>query len=229
MLIDTIKNDLDTFAVLFDMDGVICHTNPYHAKAFAVFFDKYKIAYTDKEFEDHMFGKHNSYIMTHFFKREIVGDELLELEGEKEALFREIYKTEVQPLPHYIDFLHELKAEGFKTAVATSAPRANLELILDVLQIADKMDSLMASENVSRHKPHPEVYLRSAQNVGVDPTRCMVFEDSFSGVTAGRNAGMKVIGVLSSHPKEDLPPCAAYINDYSQISAAMVKKILLDR
>lgn len=217
---------MNQYAVIFDMDGVICHTNPYHAKAFAIFFEKYKIAYTDKEFEDHMFGKHNSYIMTHFFKRQILGEELIALEDEKEALFREIYQSEVKTLPNYLSFLDDLKANGFKTAVATSAPRANLELILDVLQIADKMDSLLASENVASHKPHPEVYLKSAENIGVDPANCVVFEDSFSGVTAGLNAGMKVVGVLSSHPKEQLPPCVAYLTDYAEINAAQVKNLI---
>ncbi|WDF67633.1 HAD family phosphatase [Sphingobacterium oryzagri] len=218
--------DQNGYAVIFDMDGVICHTNPFHAKAFAAFFDKYQIPYTDQEFEAHMFGKHNSYIMTHFFKRQIGGDELLALEGEKEALFREIYRSEVKTIPYYLEFLDELKAHGFKTAVATSAPRANLDLILDVLQIANKMDSLLASEDVNLHKPHPEVYLKSAENIGIDPTRCIVFEDSFSGVTAGINAGIKVVGVLSSHAKEELPPCVDYIRDYSEIDAGKVRDLI---
>ncbi len=217
---------MDPFAVIFDMDGVICHTNPYHAKAFEQFFDKYKIPYTEKEFEEHMYGKHNSYIMTHFFKREIIGKELQQLEEEKESLFREIYQQEVVPLPHYLPFLDDLKSAGFKTGVATSAPLANLKLILDSLQIDAKMDSLMASEDVSQHKPHPEVYLKSAEKLGVSPNACIVFEDSFSGVTAALNAGMKVVGVLSSHSREELPPCSLYINDYREINATRVLNLL---
>ena len=217
---------MDQFAVIFDMDGVICHTNPYHAKAFERFFDKYKVPYTEKEFEEHMYGKHNSYIMTHFFKRTIAGDELKQLEEEKESLFREIYKQQIDPLPHYLTFLDDLKSKGFKTAVATSAPKANLNLIVDKLQIGAKMESILASENVSQHKPHPEVYLKSADNLGIAPSACVVFEDSFSGVTAARNAGMKVIGVLSSHQKEDLPPCSLYIHDYSEIDADRVLALL---
>lgn len=217
---------MNAFAIIFDMDGVICHTNPYHAKAFEQFFDKYNIPYTEKEFEEHIYGKHNSYIMTHFFKRGIIGEELKQLEDEKESLFRDIYQQEVVSLPHYIPFLDDLKSAGFKTAVATSAPLANLELIVDALQIADKMDSLLASEDVTLHKPHPEVYLKSAAKLGVQPSECVVFEDSFSGITAALNAGMKVIGVLSSHRKEDLPPCSFYIHDYSEISPEKILEIL---
>ncbi|PRD56566.1 HAD family hydrolase [Sphingobacterium gobiense] len=217
---------MNPFAAIFDMDGVICHTNPYHAKAFEHFFDKYKIPYTEKEFEEHMYGKHNSYIMTHFFKREIIGEELKQLEDEKESLFREIYQQEIDPLPHYLPFLDDLKSAGFKTAVATSAPLANLKLIVDSLQIDTKMDSLMASEDVSQHKPHPEVYLKSAEKLGIPPNACVVFEDSFSGVTAAINAGMNVVGVLSSHSQEELPPCSLYINDYREINAACLMSLL---
>ena len=209
--------------VIFDMDGVICHTNPDHAKAFGAFFDKYQIPHSEKEFEDHMYGKHNGYIMSHFFNRPIIGEELKKLEDEKELMFREIYKDKVETIPHYLDFLAALKAHDFKTAVATSAPRANLDLIISALNIADKMDSMMSSEDVTAHKPNPEVYLKSAERVGVTPADCVVFEDSFSGVTAAINAGMKVVGVLSSHTKEELPPCNFYINDYSEVN---VNKIL---
>ena len=209
--------------VIFDMDGVICHTNPDHAKAFGAFFDKYQIPHSEKEFEDHMYGKHNGYIMSHFFNRPIIGEELKKLEDEKELMFREIYKDKVETIPHYLEFLAALKAHAFKTAVATSAPRANLDLIISALNIADKMDSMMSSEDVTAHKPNPEVYLKSAERVGVTPADCVVFEDSFSGVTAAINAGMKVVGVLSSHTKEELPPCNFYINDYSEVN---VNKIL---
>jgi HAD superfamily hydrolase (TIGR01509 family) len=212
--------------VIFDMDGVICHTNPHHVVAFETFFDKYKIPYTNEEFEKHMYGKHNGYIMTHFFKRPITGEELAKLEYEKEAMFREIYKEKVETISHYLEFLNELKSRGFKTAVATSAPRANLDLIISTLQIKDKMDSMMSSEDVTFHKPNPEVYLKSAERVGVSASDCVVFEDSFSGVTAGLNAGMKVVGVLSTHTKEELPPCDFYINDYSELNVDKILELL---
>jgi len=205
-------------AVIFDMDGVIVHTNPYHSQAFRAFFAKRDLSPTDEEFAQHMFGKSNSYILKHFLQREIVGEEFLELEDEKESLFREIYAPNVEPIRGFFEFVKDLKANGIKTAVATSAPRANLDLISGKLNLPAYMESFMASEDVTAHKPDPQVYLTSAQRLGVSPADCVVFEDSFSGVSAAINAGMKVVGVLTSHPKEELPPCDLYIEDYREMS-----------
>ncbi|MGK6352791.1 HAD family hydrolase [Parapedobacter sp. DT-150] len=220
---------MDRYAVIFDMDGVIAHTNPYHTEAFKHFFDKYQVSYTEQEFEKHMYGKHNSYIMTHFFKRAITGDEFKQLEDEKEALFREIYRSEVTPIAGFMEFLADLKKEGFRTGVATSAPRANLDLIMHGLRFEPLMESVLASEDVQLHKPDPEIYLKSAANLGVDPKNCVVFEDSFSGVSAAINAGAQVVGVLTSHTQEQLPPCQYYIHDYRDIDVARVKQLLAAR
>ncbi|WP_297335956.1 HAD family phosphatase [Algoriphagus sp.] len=201
-------------AILFDMDGVICHTNPFHSLAFKQFFSKRNLFPTEEEFSLHMYGKSNSYIMSHFFGRKIQGEELLELEEEKESLFREIYQYQVEPIAGFMDFFLKLKNKGLKTAVATSAPLANLELIAGKLNLFPHFESAMASEHVTKHKPDPEVYLKSAEKLNVHPADCIVFEDSFSGATAGLNAGMKVVAVLSSHSKEELPVCHYYIENY---------------
>ncbi|WP_288373473.1 HAD family phosphatase [uncultured Algoriphagus sp.] len=205
-------------AVIFDMDGVICHTNPYHSKAFRIFFEKRNVYPTEEEFAQHMYGKNNSYILSHFLGRKIEGQELLELEDEKEGLFREIYQHHVDPIPGFLEFLTILKSNNLKTGVATSAPLLNLELIAGKLNLYPHFESTFASEHVNKHKPDPEVYLKSASKLEVAPDRCVVFEDSFSGVMAAKNAGMKVVGVLSSHGKEDLPTCDLYIEDYSKLS-----------
>jgi len=150
-------------AVIFDMDGVICHTNPYHSLAFREFFSTRNLAPTDEEFAQHMFGKSNSYILSHFLKRKIEGEELLQLEQEKEGLFRKIYEPNVEPISGLVEFINNLKNNGAKLGVATSAPYANLELILNKVPIREILGSVMASEDVKKHKPDPEVYLTSAK------------------------------------------------------------------
>jgi len=207
------------------MDGVICHTNPFHSVAFQQFFAKRNLNPTEAEYQQHMYGKNNGYILSHFLGRKIDGEELLALEEEKESLFREIYKSEVKPIDGFLEFLQVLKSEGIKTAVATSAPRANLDLIVGTLKIGDRMESQLASEDVVNHKPDPEVYLKSATILKVAPENCVVFEDSFSGASAGLNAGMKVVGVLSSHSKEELPECHLYIDDYKELDLDTIKAL----
>jgi len=212
-------------AVIFDMDGVICHTNPYHSMAFREFFSTRDLAPTDEEFAQHMFGKSNKYILTHFLNRPVEGAEFLAMEEEKEGLFRKIYAPHVDPIAGFMPFINNLNANGVKLGVATSAPLANLELILSKVLVRDLLGSILGSEDVKKHKPDPEVYLKSAANLGLTPDQCVVFEDSFSGVSAGLNAGMKVVGVLTSHTKEELPPCSFYINDYKELSYIDVMRL----
>jgi beta-phosphoglucomutase len=207
------------------MDGVICDTNPYHSLAWKAFLDKFGITSSEEEFIAHMYGKSNNYILKYFFKREIIGEEFSLMEFEKEALFREIYAAHVKPITGLIEFIEDLKANSVKTGIATSAPYLNMELILSKLPLRDKMQSLLASEDVSTHKPNPEVYLKSASNLDISPERCVVFEDSFSGVTAGKAAGAKVVGVLSTYKIEELPVCDAYIADYQELSYQKIKDL----
>lgn len=213
-------------AVIFDMDGVICHTNPYHSKAFREFFSTRNLNPTDAEFAEHMFGKSNSYILSHFLKRTIGGDELMQMEDEKELLFRQLYEPHIEPIAGIVDFIADLNKNGVKLGVATSAPHANLELILSKVPIREKLGSILASEDVKKHKPDPEVYLTSASNLGVLPNQCIVFEDSFSGISAALNAGMKVVGVLSSHTKNELPPCDLYIENYRELDFLMIVSLI---
>lgn len=214
-------------AVIFDMDGVICHTNPYHSLAFREFFNKMNLAPTEQEFAEHMFGKSNSYIFSHFLNRPVTGEEFLQMENEKESLFRKIYAPHIAPIDGILAFITDLETNGVKLGVATSAPYANLELILSKVEIREKLGSILASEDVKNHKPNPEVYLASAANLGVTPEQCLVFEDSFSGVSAALNAGMKVVGVLTSHTQEELPPCDLYINDYTDLSFNKIKHLFV--
>lgn len=213
-------------AVIFDMDGVISHTNPHHSKAFEKVFAKRGLYPTEEEYAAHMYGKNNRYIFTHFLNREISESELNKLEEEKESLFREIYQDIVEPIDGLLPFLEDIYRQEKRIGVATSAPRANMDLIIDRLSIRSKFMSLLASEDVNTHKPDPEVYLRTADNLKVNPEDCLVFEDSASGVQAAINANMKVVGVLSSHHPTELPTCDFYIENYLDPQMDKIGEIL---
>src|SRR5690606_23613492 len=129
----------------------------------------------------------------------------------------------MSPLPGLMPFLTELKSAGYRLAVATSAPYPNLEMIIDGLNIRHFFDSILTSEDVQRHKPEPEVYIKSALNLGLKPEHCVVFEDSYSGVSAGLSAGAKVVGLLTSHTRDELPECSRYINHFEEITVPEVE------
>lgn len=214
------------YAAIFDMDGVIADTNPYHTLAFKQFFDKLQISFNEDDFKKHMYGRHNSYIMRYFIDPDLSDTEIAQLEKEKELIFREIYEQHAVPVNGLPDFLEDLRRHDFILGVATSAPRENMELILEKLNLKSFFSSTLSGNDVSKHKPDPQVYLQSAAQLGVDPRSCMVFEDSYSGATAGINAGMAVTAVLTSHPKDELPDCVDYIRDFTETSAAKVIALL---
>lgn len=202
------------------MDGVIINSNPTHLTSWKSYLKNNRIEASDEDLRNHMFGKSNSYIVKYFFKKEFSKEELQKMQTEKEALFREEFKETFESVPGIEVFMEELLANNVKLGIATSAPMANMQLTMSKLPVTAKVHSKMAEEDVEHHKPHPEVYLKSAINIGLEPSKCIVFEDSSSGITAGKAAGMKVVGVLTSFSKEELPPCDAYIKDFSEINFA---------
>ena len=224
--ISTHPHSIQMFAVIFDMDGVIADTNPTHDIAWRVFLERYDVFATDNDLRANMYGKHNSQILSYFLKRSLTQSEILDLQFEKEAIFREIYRPIAEPVKGFLHFLNDLKRNGVKTGIATSAPVENLDLILEVFPLRDKMESLLSERDVTRYKPEPDVYLQSAANLGVSPSQCVVFEDSISGVQAGLNAGMKVVGVTTTYTPAELPPCSAYVPDYQNIDFTFVQRLL---
>lgn len=217
---------MDKYAAIFDMDGVIAHTNPHHIEAFRIFFEKHQVTYNEDDFKQHMYGRHNSYIMRYFIDPDLSNGDIVSLENEKEALFREIYGSVAIPVNGLPAFLEDLKKHDFAFAVATSAPADNMNLILDKLDIRHFFDSTLSGDDVTRHKPDPQIYLQSAINLGVVPAHCMVFEDSYSGAKAGLNAGMAVTALLTSHTEDELPVCIDYISDFTETNADKVTALL---
>ncbi|MBC8112311.1 MAG: HAD family phosphatase [Verrucomicrobia bacterium] len=207
------------------MDGVIADTNPFHAIAWKQFLEKYQIFPSETDFQDFMYGKSNEFILKHFINPAFTEAAIEQLAFDKESLFRDIYLPHVQPVAGLVAWLEILNANHIITGVATSAPIENMDFILDKLNLRQHMQSLLSGNDVRKHKPDPEIYLKSAENLQVLPENCVVFEDSVSGVSAARNAGMKVVGVLTTYTPEQLPPCHAYISDYQGLTIDFLEKL----
>lgn len=207
-----------TLAALFDMDGVIVHTNPYHKKAFKIFLDKHNVSLTDEELKDHVYGRTNAEIFPYIFKDEYTPGKGEVWADEKEALFRDLYKKDVEPVNGLLNFLDELKRRGIKTAVGTSAPKENLNFIMESLGLRHYFDAFLHSADVTEGKPNPEIYLKAADRLEIAPKNCVVFEDSVAGVKAGLNAGMKVVAVATTHTAEEFDGVHLVIKDFDELT-----------
>lgn len=191
-------------AILFDMDGVVVDNLPYHVDAWLLFCERHNIPLTREIFYRELNGMNSKDTFEWFYQKEMSRAEVEVLEKEKEILYRGFYKEHMKPAAGLVTFLKALRAHGVKTALATSAGPGNIDFIVDGLGIRDQFDAIIGGAEVRKGKPDPEIYLKAAALVGVDPADCWVIEDSLQGIASGLNAGMQVVGITTSHTAEEL-------------------------
>ncbi len=184
-------------ACIFDMDGVIVDSTQIHTEAWIVYLRQHGIEIPD--LEARMLGKHNDEIVHDFFApRPLTPDEVFLHGARKEALYREMIGPilEQQLIPGIREFLRQL--EGIPLAVATNAEAANVDFVLDRANLRHHFQAVVSGHDVKLPKPAPDIYLRAAEILNIPPASCIVFEDSLTGVLAGRAAGMRVVGLLTT-------------------------------
>ncbi len=215
-------------AVVFDMDGVIVDTNPHHKIAWREYYQRYGKTLSDADFIEHVSGKHNNAILCHLFEGQTLNkDEATRLAHEKEALFRELYRSVITPVAGLLPFLQALKAANIRTAVATSAPVENLDFVMDALGIRPYFDALLNESMVSHPKPDPEIYQKAMMMLGVDPVDTVIFEDSMTGIQAAKASGATVVGMATTESPDELWPFVddvAY--DFTQITLDRLQQLV---
>ncbi|QJD97244.1 HAD family phosphatase [Mucilaginibacter robiniae] len=207
------------FAAIFDMDGTLVDNNPYHFKTWKALFEKYnRVEVTTKLYNEKLSGVPGMVIMREFFGDDYDEDQMKEMFDEKTRNYKELYAPYVQPINGLERLLAELKNGGVKLAVASSATEANINFVLDKLPIKPYFDTIVDGPRISKPKPNPQIFLKAAEDLGVKPEHCIVFEDSLSGVKAGNAAGMKVVGITTTHSADELHPVNLTITDYTGLT-----------
>jgi HAD superfamily hydrolase (TIGR01509 family) len=118
----------------------------------------------------------------------------------KESLYRRLLRERgLEALPGAVDWLSRLRADGWKQALASSAPRPNIDACFETLSLAGFLDAVVSADEVGRGKPDPALFLEAARRLGLPRGRCVVVEDAPAGLEGARRAGMRSIGVLSAH------------------------------
>ena len=183
---------------LFDLDGVIIDTEPIYDLFWRDAAVRYRIGI--KQFEQVIKGTTMPNIMKKYFSG-YTREECDRLVNECAAFES---RMDIPEVGGSVAFIELLKKEGFKTALVTSSELHKLERVFEVLPIKGLFDTIVTAERVKHGKPSPDCFILAAQELGVDASKCIVFEDSVNGIKAGNAARAKVIGVTTSHSSESL-------------------------
>jgi beta-phosphoglucomutase len=210
-------------AVLWDMDGVIVDTFDAHYHAWQQTFDELSQPF-DIELFRKTFGMNNRLILTTIFERDLSERFIQRVSDRKELLFRESIKGAAKLLPGVKGWLSRFADMGIKQAVASSAPQANIDALLDELGIRSFFGAEAAGATL-RGKPDPAVFLLAAQLLGVEPAHCLVIEDAVAGVEAARRAQMRCVAVLTTNPPEKLSGADVVLKDLNSLTGEILSRL----
>jgi len=211
-------------AVIWDMDGVLADTGEPHYITWRDALADEGIEYTREQFRA-TFGMNNHGVLAYVLGKKpdpAFAERLIE---KKEAEFREIMRRGIEPLPGVVDWLTRFREWGYKQAVASSAPQANIDVQMDGLGIRDYFDAIVSGAGLPP-KPNPDVFLRAASEVSVSPEDCVVIEDAVAGIGGAKAAGMACIAVMTTHPREELTEADLVLKDLTELSEGAFKSLI---
>jgi len=204
--------------VIFDMDGTIVDSLPYHHEAWRIFFEENKVEDFSEKLKKYK-GGGTLDLMKAVYGNIYSIDELKKMSDDKEIIFRKIYKGNIKPIEGFLEFISELKSKNILVGLASNAIRKNVTLTLNELDVYDLFDSVICGDEVSFGKPNPEMFDKTVIGFNLKKDDCIIFEDSIEGVEGAVNAGINVIGVTSSNSSDILnnAGCIASINNFIDI------------
>ncbi|KAG5525067.1 hypothetical protein RHGRI_031675 [Rhododendron griersonianum] len=190
-------------AVLFDVDGTLCDSDPIHHLAFREMLQEIGfnggVPISEQFFVENIAGKHNDDIAVRLFPNDL--ERGLKFCVDKEAMFRRLAKEELKPIQGLYKLKKWVEDRGLKRAAVTNAPKENAELMISTLGLSDFFEAVIVGDDCEHAKPFPDPYLKALDILKVSKDHTVVFEDSVSGIKAGVAAGMPVVGLMTRNPE----------------------------
>jgi HAD superfamily hydrolase (TIGR01509 family) len=197
-------NSSPPVAAIFDMDGVLVDSNPFHLEKWIELLTEHGIPFDRRDLSTQVFGQRNDAAFRFFFGDDLPEKEIRRLSEGLEAKFRANFGPHARPPRGLEALIAECHNAGVPMAVASSAMAKNIEFVVDALGLGRYFRCLVSGDEVERPKPDPEIYLKTARKMGLDPAACVAFEDSFVGLESARRAGMKCVAIASTFPLAEL-------------------------
>jgi len=204
-------------AAIFDMDGVIVDSEPMHIEAEKRILLKYGVEISADELRTYT-GTTAESEFADLIRKYGLKTTVDRLFREKEAVLFDLLEGRTEPTKGVIKLIKSQKQHGLKLAIASSGHRKLVHYFLRKLKIVSLFDSIVCAEDITRSKPDPEIFLKAAKNLSLDPAECVVIEDSTLGVTAAKSAGMKCIAFRNPNSgNQDLSKADLIIDDFRKL------------
>jgi beta-phosphoglucomutase family hydrolase len=214
--------------VIFDMDGVIINSEPIHQLSERKLFDLLEITITEEEHND-MVGTTDLTMWERIEKSHPLPITIPQIIQLKKSIYMEYLKSElnIKPIPYVSELIADLHKNEFILALASSSPLEQIEYILSLLNLNSYFNAIVSGDDVKSGKPHPEIFLKAAQKLNLDPKNCVVIEDSCNGVMAAKNANMKCIAYSNpSSGVQNLNEAIVVIHSFKELSSKFILDLL---
>ncbi len=221
-------------ALIFDFDGVIFDSEPVHISGFAQVVQPLGIEFTNEEYQQRYLGFDDYEVlrlMSRHYDMEISEDRINQLVAEKTAYLQKNLAEVTLPIPGVVELINSAAARGIPLGLCSGGLRDEIELGLKRLGVREMFPVVLAAEDVTNCKPHPEGYLRAAELLAehtgqvVRPGRCVAIEDSPTGLAAVRAAGMKALAITSTYQVKDLGMSDKIVGDLTGVTVEMLEQL----
>ena len=206
-------------AFIFDMDGTMVDSMPWHAKSWEVFAERHGIGIDLPDLMRRTTGRNGVECMRELFSRELDEAAALILIHEKEAIYRALFTPVFREVAGFKAFSERALARGLKVGVGTAGDRHNVAFVMSQLKMQTRPHAVVGGDEGLPGKPDPAIFLEAARRIGTAASACIVFEDAPFGIEAARRAGMRAVAICSSHSAQALagPHVLAQVRDYNEL------------
>ncbi len=190
--------------VLFDMDGVLVDTEEYIRNAAILMFEELGLKVKAEDFFEFIGAGENRFIggVAEKYNFEV---EISSAKARTYEIYFQLIKGNLEPLPGVRSFMEKCRKRGLKTAIATSADRTKMESNLKEIGLAESdFDAVVNALDVKRQKPFPDIYIKAAEKISLNPKECLVVEDAVNGVRAAKTSGARCLGLTTSFSEKEL-------------------------
>ncbi|MBC7436312.1 MAG: HAD family phosphatase [Bdellovibrionales bacterium] len=210
---------MNTTALIFDMDGTMIDSMPYHAKSWVEFTRRHNIEIDVPDLMRRTAGRNGAECMNELLGRVVESNEAWRLIAEKEGIYRELFAPVFTEVAGFRTFAGEARSKGLKLGVGTAGDKDNIAFVFSHLNWQPAPHAIVGGDEGLPGKPEPAIFLEAAKRMGVDAAACIVFEDAPFGIEAARRAGMRAVGVCTSHSADELagPHVLAHVRNYTEL------------